>query len=51
MPTLQLLDAERTVDNYALADFIQKNLKKSVQQPLTRNSGSRIFLTRQPVEV
>ena len=51
LPTLQLLDAERTVDNYALADFIQKNLKKSVQQPLTRNSGSRIFLTHKQVEV
>jgi tetratricopeptide (TPR) repeat protein len=48
---LRGLDADGKVDNYALADFIQQNLKKSVQQPLTRNSGSRIFLTRQPVEV
>ncbi len=48
---LQKLGADRMVDNYALTDFIQQNLKQSVQQPLTHNSGSRILLTRQPIEV
>jgi hypothetical protein len=48
---IQVLDADGKVDNYVLADFIQKNLKKSVQQPLTRNSGSRILLTHKQVEV
>jgi len=47
---LQKLGADRMVDNYALTDFIQQNLKQSVQQPLTHNSGSRILLTQQPIE-
>jgi WD40 repeat protein len=47
---LQKLGADGTVDNYALTDFIQQNLKSSVQQPLTRNSGSRILLTHEPVD-
>jgi len=47
---LQKLRADGTVDNYALTDFIQQNLKSSVQKPLTRNSGSRILLTHEPVD-
>jgi len=48
---LRGLAADGTVDNYALTDFIQQNLKQSVQKPVTHNSGSRIVLTHQPVEM
>ncbi|RKZ52679.1 MAG: hypothetical protein DRR16_20685 [Candidatus Parabeggiatoa sp. nov. 3] len=48
---LRGLAVDGTVDNYALTDFIQQNLKQSVQKPVTHNSGSRIVLTHQPVEM